>query len=220
MKEVRTVIFAKAPRPGEVKTRLIPALGAKGAARLARRLIAHTLEQALLADIGVVELCRTPDDEAAWRCVAVPANIHRAAQGEGDLGERLARASERVIGSGCAVLLIGTDCPALDASALRRIARSLEAADAVIVPAVDGGYVALALRRSDPRLFTRMDWSTSVVARETSRRLGELGWVTTELPAQHDIDRPADLEWLPAGWPEASFSRSRAAGSEKDRNHR
>lgn len=203
MKEVRVVIFAKAPRPGEVKTRLIPALGPQGAATLARRLLHHAIEQALLADIGTVELCRTPDDEDAWKSVDAPATVAQSAQGAGDLGERLARSSERVIGTGSAVLLIGTDCPGLDARALRRLAGSLEEADAAITPAADGGYVALALNRYHPRLFAHIDWSTSTVASETLRRFNELGWRTRVLPILRDIDEPADLRWLPADWPEA-----------------
>lgn len=203
MRAVRIVIFAKAPFPGEVKTRLIPALGAEGAARLARRMLEHTIGQALLANIGPVELCRTPADEEAWQ-ISVPAGIHLSMQGEGGLGERLARATERVVRSGSAVILIGTDCPALDATVLRQLAASLEATQAAIVPAADGGYVALALSRYHQRLFTGIDWSTSTVARETLCRLAELGWSTRELPVLRDIDEPFDLKWLPSDWPETA----------------
>ncbi len=208
MRAVRIIIFAKAPRPGEVKTRLIPALGAQGAARLARRMLAHTLNQALLASIGSVELCRTPADEEAWQDVSVPASVHRSIQGDGSLGERLARATERVIASGSAVLLIGTDCPALNATLLQQLAASLEVAQAAIAPAADGGYVALALSRYHERIFTGIDWSTSTVARDTLRRLAELGLPTRELPVLHDIDEAADLRWLPAEWPEANLAES------------
>lgn len=210
MRPVRIVIFAKAPRPGEVKTRLIPALGARGAARLARRMLEHTIHQALLADVGSVELCRTPAEEEAWQDVTVPADVHRSIQGEGNLGERLARATERVIGAGSAALLIGTDCPALDATVLRELVTSLGVAEAAIAPASDGGYVALALRRYHLRLFTGLDWSTSTVAGDTLRCLAELGWSTRQLPVLHDIDEPSDLKWLPPDWPEASVAHSPA----------
>jgi rSAM/selenodomain-associated transferase 1 len=206
MRSIRILIFAKAPRPGEAKTRLIPALGAEGAARLARRMLAHAIEQAVLANVGTVELCRTPADESAWRDFPLPADILQSTQGEGSLGERLARATERVIGAGSAALLIGTDCPELDASVLRQLAASLESAQAAMVPAADGGYVALALDRHHPRLFTGIDWSTSSVARDTLHRLAELGWSTRELPVLHDIDEPSDLRWLPAEWPEAAVA--------------
>lgn len=206
MKSLRIVIFAKAPRPGEAKTRLIPALGAEGAARLARRMLEHTINQALLANIGAVELCRTPADEAAWHDLSLPESVHRSIQGEGDLGERLARATERVVAAGSAALLVGTDCPALDAIILRQLAASLEVAQAAIAPAADGGYVGLALSRYHERLFTGIDWSTSGVARDTLHRLAELGWSTRQLPVLHDIDDPSDLRWLPAHWPEATVT--------------
>lgn len=206
MKEITIVIFAKVPRAGEVKTRLIPALGPEGAAMFAQRLLSHAIEQAVAADVGRVELCRTPDDEHVWAEFAVPSVVAQSPQGAGDLGERLARASKRVIDAGSAALLIGTDCPALDARMLRLLASSLENADAAMAPAVDGGYVALALKRYHPRLFESIDWSTSTVAAETLRRLGELGWPARQLAAMHDIDEPKDLEWLPPDWPEARFS--------------
>jgi uncharacterized protein len=203
MNPVHTIIFAKAPRAGHVKTRLIPALGAQGSALLARRLLDHTIAQAMLADIGPLELCLTPADERVWKDVTVPPIVRRSEQGEGDLGERLSRASERVIGSGNSVLLIGTDCPALDAQYLRRLAQTLEDADVVMVPAADGGYAALGLKRYDPRLFADIAWSTNSVRSETLRRIEQLGWVARQLPMLHDIDEPADLKWLPADWPEA-----------------
>ena len=206
MRSIRIVILAKAPRPAEAKTRLIPALGAQGAARLARRMLAHAIDQAVLANVGTVELCRTPADESAWHDFPIPASIHQSSQGEGSLGERLARATKRVIGAGNAALLIGTDCPELNASVLRQLTASLEVAQAAIIPAADGGYVALALDRYHPRLFTGIDWSTSSVARDTLHRLAELGWSTRELPVLHDIDEPSDLRWLPADWPEAAFA--------------
>lgn len=195
----RIVIFAKAPQPGLAKTRLIPALGAEGAAALARQLLQYTLAQAIAAEIGTVELCMSPFDESAWQDVPIPASVVRTDQGEGDLGERMARASERVIAAGDVAMLIGTDCPALDAMLLRQIAQHLAVADTVLLPTADGGYAALALQRFDASLFSGIAWSTDSVARETLCRIGQLGWSVHQLPIQHDIDEPADLRWLPAG---------------------
>ena len=93
----RLVIFAKAPQAGNVKTRLIPALGAQGASALAQRMLAHGLQQALQSNAGPVELCMSPPPgDGAWDNVAIPAAVLRSAQGEGDLGERMARAVRRV----------------------------------------------------------------------------------------------------------------------------
>jgi rSAM/selenodomain-associated transferase 1 len=213
MKPIHVVIFAKAPRPGHVKTRLIPALGVQGATRLARYLLDHALAQAMHADVGTVELCATPADEGAWHDIRIPITVRRREQGEGDLGERLTRASERVIASGNAVLLMGTDCPALDAAYLRRFAQTLASADVVMAPAADGGYVALGLNRYHPRIFADIPWSTSAVASETLRRIGELGWSVSQFPTLHDIDEPADLNWLPPDWLESRSPEGDASTS-------
>lgn len=209
MSATRIVVFAKAPQPGRVKTRLIPALGAVGAAALAASMLARTLASAAAATApageigavpGVVELCASPaPGDRAWQGVAVPAGVRWSAQGEGDLGARMAGAACRVLAGGERVLLIGTDCPALDVDRLRAAGKALDEADAVIIPSFDGGYVLLGLRRFDPRLFEGIAWSTPTVAATTRARLEALAWSCRELPALPDIDVPADLVHLPSG---------------------
>ena len=198
----RIVIFAKAPQPGSVKTRLIPALGAEGAAALARRLLAHALQQALAADVGKVELCMSPaPTDPAWQGIAVDSAVQQNAQGDGDLGARMARAARRVTqnteSADRSVLLIGTDCPALTASGLKQAAQQLEQHDAVLIPAHDGGYVLLGLKSPCPKLFDHMAWSTSVVATETLRRMAALNLRVWQGLMLHDIDEPADLQHVP-----------------------
>lgn len=197
---VHIVVLAKAPRPGLAKTRLIPALGAHGAARLADRLLAHALRQALTADLGPVELCRTPGGEAAWESIALPRDLRISDQGGGDLGDRMARAAQRATATGHPVLLMGSDCPALTAPRLRAMARALNGADAVITPVSDGGYSALALRRYHPDLFHQVPWSTSTVTAITLARARALGWTLHCMPTLHDIDEPGDLAHLPGNW--------------------
>jgi uncharacterized protein len=191
----RIVIFAKEPVPGRVKTRLIPALGAEGAADLARDMLADTLEEARASGLAV-ELCGDPDP-AAWH-EPLPA-VGFAAQGTGDLGERLARAAARVLGEGDRILLIGTDCPGLDRGRLRAAARALDGHDAVIHPTLDGGYALLGLRRSDELLFAGISWSTAKVAEQTIARVRALGWRLRVLEKLRDIDEPADLVPSPLG---------------------
>ena len=208
MSTTRIVVIAKAPQPGRVKTRLIPALGAGGAAALAARMLACTLavafEPAGAADtadpaLGVVELCASPaPGDPAWQGVVVPAGLRWSAQGEGDLGARMAGAARRVLAGGERVLLIGTDCPALDAACLHTAAEARDEVEAVIVPSFDGGYVLLGLRRFDPSLFEGIAWSTSTVAAATRVRLDALAWSYQVLPALQDIDVPADLVHLPS----------------------
>ena len=198
----RLVIFAKAPQPGSVKTRLIPALGAEGAATLARRFLAHTLQQALAANVGAVELCMSPAPaDPAWHGFDLPSTVLQTGQGEGDLGERMARAvggvTRHAEPAGRPVMLIGTDCPALTASLLKQAAQQLQTHDAVLLPAHDGGYVLLGLKLPCPELFEKMAWSTSVVSAETLRRMSTLNMRVWEGPTLHDIDEPADLQHVP-----------------------
>ena len=195
----RIVVFAKAPLAGFAKTRLIPALGADGAAELARSMLTHTLDQALAAGAQAVELCMSPaPSDPAWQGVALPSAVEQSDQGDGDLGARMSRAVDRALAlQQGPVLVIGTDCPALNAAQLTEAARQLEHHDVVLLPASDGGYVLIGLQTPCPNLFTDMAWSTPVVAQETLRRMASLGLKVWKGPVLHDIDEPADLIHLP-----------------------
>ncbi len=123
-----------------------------------------------------------------------------SAQGEGDLGQRMARIARRVLDAGERPILIGTDCPALTPTHLRQAAAALETADTAFLPAADGGYVLIGLRRFDARLFEGIAWSTDAVMQQTRSRLGELGWTRWEGETLHDIDTADDLVHLPQDW--------------------
>jgi rSAM/selenodomain-associated transferase 1 len=195
------LVFARAPVAGRAKTRLVPALGAEGAAQLAERMLQHAVDEACAADIGPVRLCGTPD-------TAHPAFV-RLAQGRGvalspqvgeDLGARMDHALTQSLRSHACALLIGSDVPALDAGVLRAARDALAMHDAVFVPTFDGGYALVGLRAPAPRLFDAMAWSTPQVMAETRRRLAALRLRHHELPTLADIDEPADLVDLPPGW--------------------
>jgi rSAM/selenodomain-associated transferase 1 len=196
------IVFAKAPVAGTVKTRLAGALGAAGAARLAARMLESTTACALEAALGPVEVCCAPDaSHPAFTALARSTPpVALTAQGDGDLGRRMQRAFERALASQARAIVIGTDAPALDAAYLRDAATALLAHDAVIGPAVDGGYALIGLRRPAAALFDGVEWSTPRVLAQTRERLGRLGWRWAELAPLHDIDEPADLRHLPAGW--------------------
>lgn len=197
MNQVRIVIFAKAPVPGFAKTRLIPLLGSEGAAQLARRMLEETLATALAASLGRVELCVTPEiNSTDWRDFNFPANVEFSFQGEGDLGQRMARVTQRCVERGETVLLIGTDCVDLSLLKLVNADVTLNQKDAVIYPTVDGGYALLGLKRFDPSLFSDMAWSTDIVAEETINRITKLGWSLEIGNTLHDIDVPGDLHWM------------------------
>jgi len=201
MNSTTIVIFAKAPVSGQVKTRLIPALGDEGAAQLARRLLDRTLETALAAGIGPVELCASPNlTDPAWNNIGIPPGIGGSTQGDGDLGERMARAARRHLDHGAPLLIIGTDCLALTARHLREAATALTSFDAVLLPALDGGYVLLGLQRFHQDIFRGIPWGTGEVARLTLSRMAVLDWTVSRGMPLPDIDNPADLRHLPSDW--------------------
>lgn len=179
--DVAVLVFARAPVPGRVKTRLVPRLGEFGAARLHARLTAHALRTARTAGCGPVEL-------------------HDSAKQRGaDLGERMHAALRRALRRHRAAILIGTDCPALRPADLRRAARLLAGGcDAVIAPVEDGGYVLIGARRISPRLFAGIEWGSPGVYAATAARLDALAYRWRALRTLWDIDRPEDLERLRA----------------------
>jgi rSAM/selenodomain-associated transferase 1 len=194
MIRTRIIIFAKAPRPGRVKTRLIPALGAQGAARLALDMLRSTVEEAFAARMATPELCADPHPlDPAWQGLLPARPMRVTAQGEGSLGERLERAAKRTLQLGENVLLIGTDCPALDRTRLRSAAADLEHHDAVLHPTQDGGYALLGLSRFDPSIFAGIAWSTDRVTAQTLARIEALGWRVRIGDTLQDIDEPGDL---------------------------
>jgi hypothetical protein len=193
------MIFAKAPTPGRVKTRLVPALGKRAAAALHRHLVERTLETALAAGLGQVELwCAPGTNDAFFATCAKQHGVSLRAQGEGDLGMRMARALEFALAGGSPGLLIGSDCPALMPEYLREAAAALvNGYDAVIGPAEDGGYVLIGLARSPAApLFQDIAWGTAAVMQETRARLARLDWRWRELATLWDVDRPEDLPRL------------------------
>lgn len=188
----RIFIFAKAPLPGAVKTRLIPRLGAAGAAQVAQRMLNFACAEALAVSGARAELCASPKpSDPAWHG-RIPAGVETSDQGSGELGERLARATRRATNAGECAILIGSDCPALDRKRLKLAVDALQDVDAFIHPTLDGGYALLALRRFSPDLFSGIAWSTSAVAEQTLKRLRTLGWSYAAGETLRDIDEPAD----------------------------
>ncbi|WP_459787776.1 TIGR04282 family arsenosugar biosynthesis glycosyltransferase [Alteriqipengyuania sp. 357] len=182
-------IFARWPEPGKAKTRLIPALGAQGAADLYRKLLELTVREARASGLPF-HLRVTGDDPARFRDW-LGDDLDVRDQGGGDLGEKLTRVPAPGI-------MIGSDCPGLTAALLREAASVLPNRGAVIGPASDGGYWLLGLASPCPALFTDMAWSTPAVLPETLRRLEAQGVSPHLLPELTDIDTGEDL----AAWPE------------------
>lgn len=194
---MRIAVFAKAPVPGSVKTRLQGILGAEGAAALHAGLVRHALATAVASGVGPVELHCAPDaGHEFFTACAERFGVRLVAQHGADLGERMRNAFEAAFARGEALLVIGSDCPALGADALRKAAEVLRREAAVIIPAEDGGYVLIGLSRDVPGLFAQVDWGTEAVLRQTRARFADAGSLCVELPALWDIDRPQDYARL------------------------
>ncbi|MBS0336591.1 MAG: TIGR04282 family arsenosugar biosynthesis glycosyltransferase [Proteobacteria bacterium] len=190
------VVFAKAPQPGRVKTRLAATLGGEAAARLHGRLLERAIATALAAGCGPVELHGSPARHGYLRRLARRHGIRLVSQPEGDVGTRMHAAFRRGLRRHARMILIGSDCPALAPADLRRAGRLLRGCDAVIAPAEDGGYPLIGLKRASAAVFEGVAWSTGAVMPQTRERLAGLGWRWRELRTLWDVDRPADLARL------------------------
>ncbi len=196
---MRLIIFTRYPEPGKTKTRLMPALGAEGAAHLQRQMTEHTLAQveAWLQQSNLpyttVEIRFSGGDRplmSQWlgdRWCYEP-------QGEGDLGDRLIRAFQSAFDQGCdRVLTIGIDCPEITATILQQATDALSSHDAVLGPATDGGYYLIGLTHLCTELFQGIDWGTDVVLQQTLDAATKAQLAIAQLTPLTDIDRPDDL---------------------------
>jgi uncharacterized protein len=191
----RIAVFARAPVPGAAKTRLIPALGADGAARLHEVLIEHALAQATRAGLGQVELWCAPDCAHPFftRC-AQDYGASLREQPPGDLGAKMLFAFEASRGP---LLLMGSDCPSITAQDLADCARALaDETDAVFLPAEDGGYGLVGAARPIPQMFAGVEWGGESVMAQTRDRLASLRLRWREVRTVWDVDRPGDIDRL------------------------
>jgi rSAM/selenodomain-associated transferase 1 len=190
------VVFARAPVPGTVKTRLAHVVGTARAAAIYRELVAVTLRHAVAArgaaSIGGIELWCTPDAASPYfRDLAIAHGLALHRQVDGDLGERMAAAVAAALQRAPAVLLIGTDCPLLDPAHLAAAAALVGPHDAVVIPAEDGGYVLVGARQPLP--FAGVRWSTPHAFADTAAGFARAGIDCALLPPLWDVDEPADL---------------------------
>jgi glycosyltransferase A (GT-A) superfamily protein (DUF2064 family) len=226
-------LFAKPPRPGEVKTRLVPPLTAHDAARLYAAMLADTA--VTLDEAAVVWGVFSTDVEAqraTWPAGA-PAPSFWLPQTGADLGERMSSAAQELLRQGYpGAMLVGSDHPVVDAETYRRAAALLgssarsgvavekgavavfglgtgETLDVVLGPTHDGGYYLIGLTRPNPTLFGGIEWSTPKVLEETLERLIVMRLQAAILESGWDVDRPEDLERL-RSWLEATSNRSPA----------
>ena len=197
MNKERLVIFTRYPEQGLTKTRLIPALGVEGATKLHRQMTERTLSnvrELLSCDRPVsVEVCFTGGNLAlmqGW----LGADIVYQPQGEGDLGARMARAMSLSFQGGIErVVIIGTDCPGVNANLIAQAFHHLHSHDLVLGPAIDSGYYLIGLNCLIPELFSEISWGTAEVLQQTVDIAKKLDLSVAYLPQLADIDRPEDL---------------------------
>lgn len=196
--EFHLIVFAKAPVPGQVKTRLIPMMGPKAAAALHEKLVLHALTTAAKANLGQIDLWCSPSCKHPFfiRC-SREFQVKLYKQPEGDLGKRMGGALKKTLEKASHAILIGTDVPGLTSTDLKKAATILRReAKIVIGPAEDGGYVLIGMGRYASGVFKGIPWGTGSVMEETRKRLQQLGWPWHELRTFWDVDTPEDVENL------------------------
>jgi uncharacterized protein len=186
------MIFSRYPIAGQAKTRLIPALGAAGAAQLQRQMTVQTLAMALHCQVPLqIRFCGGSQQQMQdW----LGAEFDYQLQGEGDLGDRMARSFAAGFGAGYdRIIIIGTDCPQIEPDLIQAAFSQLHQKDLVLGVAADGGYYLIGLRQMLPEIFQNIAWSTELVLVQTLAIADRLSISYGLLKTLSDIDRPEDL---------------------------
>lgn len=191
-------LFARAPVLGRVKRRLAPALGPVAALRAHQRLVEDSLGRLADVDGVATELWLDGPFDAALQVWPQARKLRLRAQPEGDLGARMHQALRDSLGRAAKALVVGTDCPTIDATYVLDAVARLDAADIVLAPAEDGGYGLIGARRralpSLATLFEDMPWGTASVFELTRRRVAAAELTLALTPEVWDVDTPPDWE--------------------------
>jgi hypothetical protein len=190
------IIFSRYPEAGKTKTRMIPALGAVGAAELQRQMTQHTIKIAkqlqLFRKISIEVYFAGGSRELMSKWLGKDLNYYP--QPEGDLGFKMQSAFDRAFNLGQnRVVTIGIDCPDIDLDILQQAFDSLKNRDLVLGPAIDGGYYLIGMKTLIPELFADINWGTPEVFTKTQQIADNLQLKTTYLTTLRDVDRPEDL---------------------------
>jgi rSAM/selenodomain-associated transferase 1 len=188
-------LFVRPPIPGTVKTRLIPALGAAGAAELYRAFLTDTLSTCQGVDAISLQLWIAGDVDDPY-ISGLSSELPRIPQPDIDLGGRMASALSFMIESDGAGLVLGTDAPSMPASHLTAAVKALEAADVVLGPSADGGFYLVGARGSVPAIFDGVRYSTQYALTDTLERAAAASADVALIPPWYDVDTPADLRLL------------------------
>lgn len=192
------VQFAKKPELGRVKTRMQPGLSQEQSLQLHRCLLEYTCLSLSSSSNWDYQLWFS--DQPLYQGAPDPV-IDSAKRGqlqqEGDLGARMAGCFEVLLSEYKQVILVGSDCPYLTERHVEQvISLGSSGNQAIVTPALDGGYVLISLCQFDSRVFENIDWGTDRVLAQTEERLKELAWRYELMPALGDVDYPEDLDDL------------------------
>ena len=190
------IVFTRYPEPGKTKTRMIPVLGAEGAAVLQRQLTEHTLKQVKkLQSMRSVSLeLHFAGGNQQLMQKWLGENLTYCPQQKGDLGQRMYAAFASAFTAGSSrVVTIGIDCPDIDELLLDRAFDLLKQKDLVLGPAEDGGYYLIGLSCLFVQLFKDISWGSDRVLEQTTNIANKLGLNFDYLTTLNDIDRPEDL---------------------------
>ena len=193
------IIFTRYPEAGKTKTRLISALGEEGAAQLQKKLTEHTLQE--ISQLAVN--CRIYFSGGNKTLMAnwLGERYQYYPQSEGNLGDRLSNAIKESFNQDITrIIIIGIDCPDLNAELIDQAFQALTQHDLVLGKAEDGGYYLIGLTGFYPQLFQGIDWGTHVVLQQTVAVAERMGLRISYLPMLNDIDTPEDLETVKLPW--------------------
>ena len=191
------VIFAKAPIPGKVKTRLIPALGIEGACQLYEEMAHNIIVKLAESKICQVNVYSHLDmTHQFFKDLEIRNALKIYSQQGNNLGERMFQAIKSTLINFSKVIVIGADCPEYSADYLENAIHALDRKDVVIGPATDGGYVLIGMKTAEPHVFARISWGGNTVLDNTVERIVESSLSYELLSPLHDIDVPADLKHL------------------------
>jgi rSAM/selenodomain-associated transferase 1 len=212
--ESRILVFAKAPQPGQVKTRLAKAVGEDTAARMYSSWLETIVKRLAAARLAPLELWISPDAEhPLFQSLAENCHVELRIQPVGNLGQRMQQVMLQTLASHRQAVLIGSDCPVMQVDYVERALRALDQGiGTVIGPAEDGGYVLLGLRQVVPALFDAVPWSTGRVMRTTRQQLIAAGQHWAELETLWDIDGLEDYR----RWQKLSQNLSQRAFDQAD----
>ncbi|HEY5602275.1 MAG TPA: TIGR04282 family arsenosugar biosynthesis glycosyltransferase [Gammaproteobacteria bacterium] len=207
--DARILVFAKAPVEGQVKTRLIPRIGAAPATQLHRLLTAHVIQMASESALCPAQLWCYPDtSHEFFRESARQFPVTLFAQQGNNLGEKMFHAATHALQAARRVVIIGSDCLQFTPQHLQQAIECIAQPEkrVVLTPAYDGGYVLIGMNHVDRQLFDNIAWGTARVLTQTRAALQGLGWEWGELPGLQDIDVEADLKEIAAYAPRYPLS--------------